>query len=105
MTIFGIIVFVSGLNIILAGIAKTLELHELWKVSFAIYYLLGIGFSGVLCYVYDYGVTGIWLGWLACLLLSLFMNLKLILCLDFEETFTKMRERYKIIEAEERLSR
>lgn len=59
----------------------------------------------MLCYVYEYGVTGLWLGWLSCLGMSMLMNLKLIVCLNFEEAFGRVREKYKTMEAEVRVSR
>lgn len=105
MTVFGFIVFASGLNITLTGIAKTLELHEIWKYSFGYFFVGGIGLSSVLCYGYGHGVWGIWVGWLVCILASLLLHLQRILCLDFEDTFSQMRDRYKMLKSEIRLSR
>lgn len=81
---FSLIIFVEGLNIITTGVVKTFELQDIWKYSFFIYYVVGIGVSSVLCYPYGYGIKGIWIGWLISIVLSLLMHLRQIVCLDFE---------------------
>ena len=82
--IFCLVIIVEGLNIITTGIIKTLELQDVWKYSFFIYYIIGIGSSTVLCYTYQNGIRGIWAGWLISVALSLILNLRQIICLDFE---------------------
>lgn len=82
--IFCLIIIVEGLNIITTGVIKTFELQEVWKYSFFIYYIIGIGSSSILCYGYDQGVRGIWIGWLASISVSFFMHIRQVICLDFE---------------------
>ncbi len=85
--LFCAILFASSLNIVMLGIVKTLELKLTWNYSFVFCYLIGITISTILCYVSDYGLWGIWAGWLLSLSIELFLNLKRILCLDFEVAF------------------
>lgn len=82
--IFCLVIIVEGLNIITTGIIKTFELQEVWKYSFFIYYIIGIGSSTVLCYYYEKGIRGIWAGWLISVTFSLLLNLRQIVCLDFD---------------------
>jgi len=51
----------------------------------------------MLCYYFNHGVKGIWIGWLISIIISFIMNLRSILSLDFEAVFVKMRDRYKMI--------
>lgn len=65
--LFCAILFASSLNIVMLGMVKTLELKLSWNYSFVFCYLIGITISTILCYVSDYGLWGIWAGWLLSL--------------------------------------
>ena len=95
--IFCTIIFISSMNTIMLGIVKTLELELAWDYSFAFCYFIGIIVGATLCYFFDYGLQGIWGGWLLALVAELFLNLKRLLCLDFEEAFTMIKNRYNVV--------
>lgn len=97
VVVFCLVLVCEGLNIITTGLVKALELEDIWKYSFCIYYIVGLSCSAYLCFEKGYGVKGLWLGWLVSVLISLLLHFKQIICLDFEETFHMMRDRYKMI--------
>ena len=87
------------------GIVKTMELTLTWTYSFIFLYFMGIVVSTILCYVYGYGLRGIWTGWLLALTLELFLNMKRVICLDFESAFEEIRDRYKVVNEDVRASK
>lgn len=77
------ILFTSSLNIVMLGVVKTMELKLSWNYSFVFCYFIGIVVSAYLCYEQEFGLYGIWAGWLVSLALELYLNIKRIICLDF----------------------
>ena len=85
--VFGSLTVVQGLNSVLTGINKTLEVQDRRSYSLLVLNLLGLILSGMLSLWYEYGLWGIWMGWLVSMTLALLVNLKKILFMDFEDTY------------------
>ena len=57
----------SGLNSILLGIVKTMELPVAWSCEVYFVYTIGIIVGAFLSFTYDYGLWGVWISWFGCL--------------------------------------
>ena len=105
MYIYCGVIMVSGFNSVLMGIVKTMELPVAWGCEVHFIYFSGIVVGAFLCYGFNYGLWGIWISWLGCLLFEMYLNLSRILCLDFDGAFDEIRNRYKIVEEDIRASK
>lgn len=83
MIFFEIAIILSGLQVVLLGIIKTLQIQILWKISLISYYFVGLGFSCVLGYYFKYDLCGIWLGWSIGQAVSLLFLIKYIYQIDW----------------------
>ena len=81
--VFYISLVLSGLQVVLLGVVKTLQVTILWKISLISYYLFGIGSTILIGYWMDVGVKGIWMGWSIGTLIALIFLIKYITQIDW----------------------
>lgn len=96
--IFYIALILSGLQVVLLGVIKTLQVTILWKISLISYYLFGIGSTILMGYFMELGVTGIWIGWSIGTTISLIFLIRFIMQIDWGQTFALVRDKFKTIE-------
>jgi MATE family multidrug resistance protein len=95
----------SGLQVALLGIVKTLQVTILWKISLLSYYIFGIGSTILIGYFMELGVRGIWIGWGIGSTISLLFLIKYISQIEWQETFYVVRNKFKTFEDNIRESR
>lgn len=100
-----IVVIVAGLQTILQGIMKTLQVENFWKIIVFCLYVLGLGFALVLGFYFDLKLTGLWGGWGIGLTVLLCYEIRYLMKIEWEEDFDKVREKYKVIQENIRESR
>ena len=61
MYIFYVALALTGFQVILLGIVKTLQINKLWAASLVSYYIFGVGLALTLGYYMEMGLTGIWI--------------------------------------------
>jgi Na+-driven multidrug efflux pump len=74
----------SGLQVVLLGIVKTLQVTILWKISLVSYYFFGIGSTILIGYFMELGVKGIWIGWGIGSTISLLFLIKYITQIEWQ---------------------
>ena len=95
----------TGFQVILLGIVKTLQINKLWAASLVSYYFFGVGLALTLGYYLEMGLTGIWIGWIIGSFVSLVFLIKYIVQIDWERTFFIVRDKYKTIGENIRISK
>ncbi len=88
----------SGLQVVLLGVVKTLQSTLLWKISLISYYIFGLGATILIGYYMQWGLMGIWIGWSIGTVISLFFLIRYISQIDWSETFAVVRDKFKTIE-------
>jgi Na+-driven multidrug efflux pump len=73
----------TGFQVVLLGIVKTLQVTVLWKISLISFYIFGLGATILLGYYHELGLKGIWLGWGFGTVISLIFLVKYILQIDW----------------------
>lgn len=64
LPIFVLALIVGGLQTILQGIMKTLQVENFWKIIVFCLYVLGLGSALLLAFYFKLNLLGIWGGWL-----------------------------------------
>jgi MATE family multidrug resistance protein len=82
--VFYVSLVLSGLQVVLLGIVKTLQVTILWKLSLFSYYIFGIGSTILIGYFLELGVMGIWIGWSIGSTISLLFLIKYISQIDWQ---------------------
>ena len=88
----------SGLQVVLLGIVKTLQVTILWKISLISFYFIGLGSTILIGYYMKMGLYGIWLGWNIGTIVSLIFLVRYIMQMDWAQTFAIVRDKFKTIE-------
>jgi len=66
-----VIVVLEPLQICMSGIVRTIRGTLVLKIYILCFYLIGIGFGAVLAFRFDLNLKGIWIGWVAALVISI----------------------------------
>jgi MATE family multidrug resistance protein len=82
--VFYVSLVLSGLQVVLLGIVKTLQVTILWKLSLFSYYIFGIGSTILIGYFLELGVRGIWIGWSIGSTISLLFLIKYISQIEWQ---------------------
>lgn len=86
----------TGIQVVLLGVVKTLQITILWKISLLSYYVLGMGATIFFGYTMDMGLRGIWIGWIIGTAVSLLFLVKYIQQIDWDKTFFLVRDKFKM---------
>jgi Na+-driven multidrug efflux pump len=58
------VLIIGGIQTILQGIIKTLQVQNFWKIIVFCLYFVGLGFGYLFGFYFNLKLTGIWSGWL-----------------------------------------
>jgi Na+-driven multidrug efflux pump len=91
------VIIVAGLQTILQGIMKTLQVENFWKKIVLSLYIVGLGSAILLSYTFDIKLTGLWAGWGIGMSALLIYEVVYLYKIEWEEDFDKVREKYKVM--------
>ena len=63
LPIFLLVIIIAGLQTILQGIMKTLQVENFWKIIVFCLYGIGLPSAILLGFYFDYNLSGLWAGW------------------------------------------
>ena len=95
----------EGFHNLFLGIIKTLQVKKYWHGLILCSYVIGLGSAILLVEEFKLGLTGIWVGWLIGISICLVVELRFLSKINWEEHFDYVREKYKIIAHEARISK
>lgn len=102
---FVIVLLVGGVQTILQGVMKTLQIEHFWKMIVFCFYVLGLGFAILLSFEFKWKLLGIWGGWLIGIFVLFVYEIRYLLTISWTEWFDKVRAKYRVIEDNIRASR
>lgn len=105
MPIFILVIIVVGLQKILQGIMKTLQVQNFWKIIVFCLYLIGLSSSLIFGFYFDMRLNGIWGGWLLGLVVLTVYEIVYLFRVSWEDDFDKVRLKYIVIQENIRQSR
>ena len=84
LPVFVLVLIVAGLQTILQGIMKTLQVENFWKVIVFCLYVLGLGLALILGFYFDLNLTGIWGGWCIGITVLLGYEIRYLMKIEWE---------------------
>lgn len=84
MPIFLIVLIIGGIQTILQGIMKTLQIQNFWKIIVFCLYVLSLGFAYLFGFYFQWKLSGIWAGWLIGLLVLFIYEIRYLLRISWE---------------------
>jgi Na+-driven multidrug efflux pump len=99
------VLIIGGIQTILQGIMKTLQVQNFWKIIVFCLYVVGLGFGYLFGFYFNGKLTGVWSGWLIGIVVLFMYEIRFLFNVSWEDAFNIVREKYAVIKENIRASR
>jgi Na+-driven multidrug efflux pump len=99
------VVIIGGVQTILQGIIKTLQVPNFWKIIVFCLYVVGLGFAYLFGFYFDWQLSGVWCGWLVGTVALFVYEIRFLFNVSWEDVFNVVRDKYAVIKENIRASR
>jgi Na+-driven multidrug efflux pump len=99
------VLIIGGIQTILQGIIKTLQVQNFWKIIVFCLYVVSLGFTYIFGFYFNWKLTGVWMGWLIGIVVLFVYEIRFLINVSWEEVFNIVRDKYVVIKENIRASR